>query len=355
MLRRSFLQSAAGGAALAAQSAGAPRNRLGLDTYSIRAFRWKAIELLNYAASLKLTTVQISGLGEYESLEPEHLRKVKEHADHLGILIDGGIGSICPTSSSWNPKEGDPAAYIARGLRVAKAVGAAAMRCFLGSAAERRGKLPIEAHMEATIKVFRSVRAQVLDSGIKLALENHNGDMEAGEVKTVIEESGKDFVGVCLDTGNPMHLLEDPLFTLETLAPYVVTSHIRDSVVYEHPRGAAFQWVALGDGSIDYKQFVARFRELCPGVPMQLEIITGRAPTVLPYLEPDFWKAFPKKKAGELARFIALAKRGHPFMGEMMIAGSGKQPPEYEAALKQQQRIDVERSVQYARTVLGLS
>ena len=354
MLRRSFLQCT-GGAALAASSSQAPRNRLGLDTYSVRSHRWKAVKLLDYAAGLKLTTVQISSLGEYESLEPEHLRKVKEHADRLGIVIDAGIGSICPTSSSWNPKEGSPAESIARGLRVAKAVGANAMRCFLGSAAERRGQLPIEAHMEATIKVFRSVRSQVLDSGIKLALENHNGDMEAGEVKTVIEESGRDFVGVCLDTGNPLWLLEDPLFTLETLAPYVATSHIRDSVVYEHPRGAAFHWVALGDGSIDFKQFMERFRQLCPGVPMQMEIITGRPPTVLPFLEADFWKAFPKKKAADYAGFLKLVRNGHPFMGSMMIAGSGKQPPEYDAALKQQQLIDVERSVQYARGTLGVS
>ena len=32
--------------------------------------------------------------------------------------------------------------------------------------------------------------------------------------------------------------------TLEVLAPYTVTTHIRDSAVWEHPRGAAAQWVA---------------------------------------------------------------------------------------------------------------
>ena len=55
-------------------------------------------------------------------------------------------------------------------------------------------------------------------------------------------------MGACLDTGNPMWVMEDPLLTLEVLGPYTVTTHIRDSVVFEHPRGAAAQWVALGDG-----------------------------------------------------------------------------------------------------------
>src|SRR5574340_1057476 len=95
---------------------------------------------------------------------------------------------------------------------------------------------------------------------------------------------------VCLfrsDTGNPMWVVEDPLLSLEVLAPYVVTTHMRDSAVCEHPRGASAQWVALGDGSIDFHKFVSRYRELCPGASMQLEIITGRPPRVLPYLEPD--------------------------------------------------------------------
>ena len=80
--------------------------------------------------------------------------------------------------------------------------------------------------------------------------------MQACELKTLIEEAGKDYVGACLDTGNPMWVMEDPLLTLEVLGPYTVTTHIRDSVVFEHPRGAAAQWVALGDGIVDFKKFV---------------------------------------------------------------------------------------------------
>src|SRR5262249_47062897 len=150
-------------------------------------------------------------------------------------------------------------------------------------------------------------------------------------------EAGKDFVGSNLDTGNPMWLLEDPLLAVEILGPYVLTTHIRDSALYEHPRGAAFQWVALGDGSMDFPRIVTLFKQVCPQAAMQLEIITGRPPQILPFLEPDFWKAFPKLAASDFARFLSLAKRGHPFTGEMMVAGTGKQPPEYEAALTAQQ------------------
>ena len=354
MLRRTFLKSAPPAAALAAATPSTAGIKLGFDTYTVRAFKWKAIQLLDYAAGLELDTIQISSLNDYESLDPSHLRQVREHAARLGLEIDAGMGCICPSSASYNKKEGKPAEFLERGLRAAKAVGASSMRCYMGSQADRRGALPIEAHMENTIKVLRSVRAKAQELGVKIALENHAGDMQAREVKTIIEEAGRDFVGSCLDTGNPMWVVEDPFVTLETLAPYVVTTHIRDSAVFEVPRGAAAQWVALGDGSVDFKRFVGLYRKLCPQASMQLEIITGRKPEVLPYLEPDFWKAFEKTPASEFARFVALAKSGRPFMGNMIVANNGKNPPAIEAALTEQQRADLERSLEYAKKVLGV-
>ncbi len=308
------------------------------------------MQLIDYAASLKLDTVQISSVGDYESIEPAHLERVKNYAAQRGVAIDGGTGCVCPTSSSFTPKTKDPVAYTLEGLRVAHAVGATGMRCFLGSRPDRLGPLPIEAHIEAIIKVFKAVRQQALDLNVKIALENHNGDLQAREVKTIIEESGKDFVGSCLDSGNPFFLAENPLVTLEVLGPYVVTTHIRDTAVYEHPRGAAFQWVALGDGCVDWTAFLAKYREVCPNAPMQLEIITGRPAQILPYLEPDFWKAFPNKSAAEFARFVGLVKGGHPFEKYMVIEdGFQPQPREYTEALKEQQRIDLERSLEFAK------
>lgn len=200
---------------------------------------------------------------------------------------------------------------------------------------------------------MKSVRSQALDAQVKIAVENH-GDFQARELKTLVEETGRDFVGVCLDSGNAVTVLEDPVFTLEVLGPYVITTHIRDSIVYDHPRGAAYQWVALGDGTVDLKTFFAKYQELCPQAGVQLEILTGSPPRILPYLEPDFWKAFAKTTAPDFARFVALAKKGRPFEGTMLTAPRTDRLPEYEAALKEQQRLDLERSFDYASRVLGI-
>jgi sugar phosphate isomerase/epimerase len=356
MLRRTFLQSLP----LAATAFSTPPGeevpiKLGFDTYSLRAFKWKGQELLNFAAEQKLDTIQFSALGDYGGLDPANLQKVKDRAAQLNMSIDSGMGCICETSRSFN-KNGRPAReQLLEGLRVSKAVGAKAMRCYLGSSEDRLGPAGIEPHIETTIKLFRSVKSEALDLGVKIALENHSGDMQARELRSLIEEAGKDFVGACLDTGNPLWCVEDPFVTLEILAPYTVTSHVRDSIVFETPHGAAGQWVAMGDGIVDLPRLVSEFRRLCPQSNMQLEIITGRPPRLMNYLDADFWKAFPKMPAGEFARFVTLAKSGHPFMGAMVVEDvAGKKAPVMDEALKEQQRVDLVRSFEYCRKKLNV-
>lgn len=359
MRRRTFLkntlQATAALAAINKARSQTPAGiRLGFDTYSLRAWNWKATEFIDYASNLKLDSIQLSSLEDFESLDLVYLQKVKDHAASAGIVLDGGIGCICDSTKSWNAKQGTPVAYLLKGIEVAKAIGSTSLRCFMGSSEDRLGPVPVESHIANTVKTLKAVRSQAMDAGVKIAVENHSGDMQARELKVLIQEAGKDYTAACLDTGNPMWVAEDPFTTLEVLGPYTVTTHIRDSILFEHPRGAAAQWVALGEGTIDFRRFVARFREVCPNSTMQLENITGRPPRVIPYLEPDFWKTFPKASAAEFARFVALAKSGHPLMTTMVVEDAGKQPPEYAAALREQQRVDLERGFAYAKKILGV-
>ena len=209
--------------------------------------------------------------------------------------------------------------------------------------------------MDSTIQVFRKMRSRAQNLNVKIALENHAGDMTARETLAIIEQSGKDFVASCLDTGNPMWVMENPLTTMEVLGPYVVTTHVRDCAVFETPTGAAAQWVALGDGVVDLPQVVALHRQLCPRASLQLEIITGRPPRLLPYLQPAFWSNFAHLPAADFARFVQLAKQGHPFMGTMVIEDApGPKNAAFTGALREQQRVDLERSFAYAKSTLGV-
>jgi hypothetical protein len=142
--------------------------------------------------------------------------------------------------------------------------------------------------------------------------------------------------------------------TLEHLAPYVVQTHIRDTIVWQHPRGAAVQSVAPGDGSIGFEAWARLSSEKCPRSAFSLEILTGGPPRVRNYLEPEFWADYPTTPASEFAQFLKLVRRGHPFLGPMLIAQRGTEmPPEYQAALVVQGRLDLERSIRYSQQVLG--
>ena len=79
--------------------------KLGFDNFSVRAFDWKAPQLIDYAASLKVDTLLLSDLDVYESLEADYLQKVAAQAKKAGVELQAGTGSICPTSRSYNEKK----------------------------------------------------------------------------------------------------------------------------------------------------------------------------------------------------------------------------------------------------------
>lgn len=329
--------------------------RLGYDTYSLRSWKWNAAQHLDFASEQGLDAIQFSATEDYGDTSPQALQRVKQRAEELGIRVDSGIGCVCELSKSWNGKNGTPEQVLTRGLEIAHSAGSKVMRCFMGSQLDRFGGHPLQQLMDALVRNFKAVRSRAIDLDVKIAIENHK-DMQAWQAKQVIEEAGKDFVGSNLDLGNPTYVMEHPMTTLETLGPYAVTTHIRDTAVYEDPRGAAVQWTALGDGSVDLKEIVKRYRELCPNASFQLEIITGRSPEFLPYTDPAFWKTFEGMHAAHFARFIALSKIGRPFSGHMVIEDlEGKAPAApFRDALVYQQRYDLERSFKYAKQVLGV-
>jgi 3-oxoisoapionate decarboxylase len=353
MNRRAFLASAF--APLVSRlRAAAPGIKLGYDTYSVRSWGWKAMEHLEFAAALRLDAIQISSLGDFESLDPTHLAKVKERARASNIELDGGTGCICPSARARRNAKDDAAEHLKRALEVAKSVGARTLRCYLGDLEDRFDASPIDQHIEDTLKVFKAAKTAADATGVKIALENHSGDLQAWEARALIEAAGTSYTGACLDTGNPIWCAEHPEVTMEVLGPVTVTTHVRDTALFAHPRGCAAHWTALGDGSINFKRIAELHQSLCSAAPMHLEIITGMPPRVVPYLEDSFWKGFPKARASELARFADLVGNSSPLMKPMIIADvPGQRPPEYTAALKAQQKLDLERSLEYAKKSMG--
>ena len=86
--RRHFLKTLAAAAVATPFAhralAATPKIKLGMDNFAVRAMGWKAPQLLDYAASLKLDTLLISDLDAYDSLDemPPELRARFEAMRH---------------------------------------------------------------------------------------------------------------------------------------------------------------------------------------------------------------------------------------------------------------------------------
>lgn len=329
-----------------------PAFPIGLNTYCLRAMRWPDRKLLEYAAGLKLDAVFLQDSVDPGTNDPAHWKEVKEQAAALGLHLETGTGGSLPRT----PDRFDASVKILTdAIRRASGMGSKLVRTLIASDRAALPPGPVEQHIETMIKLFRAVRTQAMDAGVKFALENHK-DLLCRETRQVIEGAGKEFVGSYLDTGNPVFVMEDPMETVETLGPLAVTFHLRDSVVYETRNGIAVQWVPLGDGVVDFKRIIARAKEILPPVYVYIKPITGRPPEILPTLETDFWKKWPDKRAESFARFLALAKGGHPYEREMVIedVAGRSNLPQFAEALQFQQRDHMERSVEYGKKTLDL-
>jgi 3-oxoisoapionate decarboxylase len=338
--RRSFL------AASVMPLMAAQRNplKIGVEMGCLGAAKLTPYQALDYLAKIGVEAGQFSSsnLGVNAANPDESaLKKIRDYAAKLNISFPAISGRcICPTSSRFESKAGTAEQQIAQGLKLARMMGATAMRAVVGGADERA---EIEKHMASMAKVLKGMRSQIRESGVKIALENHGGDFQARELKALVEDVGPDILGVCLDSGNPLWMIEDLHLTLELLGPYTVNSHIRDTAVWRVPEGVAVQWVNMGQGNVGIDDWVRKLVRMHPTLPVTIENIVSPQPRIIRVFDQATFKAYPKMPAADLGRYMALAENGKPVPA----------PPAVEPKARGQRQLeDMEVCVRYLRKLL---
>src|SRR3954469_22748892 len=191
MDRRTFILTGAAAALPTSRLFGvrpAASVELGSIDGSVGGNQFTAAQFLDYLASIKLTWAMIS-LPPAVLDDEAAVRQVRDHADRLGIKLQLAHGTVCPSARSFNPQLGTLEAQVTRALKASQIFGARCMRCILGGDPERP---QIEMHIENMIAAVRGLRSRIVDSGVKLALENHCGYLQAREIKMMIEAVGTD-------------------------------------------------------------------------------------------------------------------------------------------------------------------
>jgi sugar phosphate isomerase/epimerase len=351
MDRRKFLTTtaaaagalAAGGRAFAAP---ASRKRLGLSIASY-SLRWRskhpstahpawtdALAVLEHCRALGAGCLQI-GVGGWQA---DFAGKVRDKRESLGIALEGQIGL---------PRSGADVPAFESSVRAAREAGATILRtvCLNGRRYETF----------ASADAWRQFRSQSLHSlslaepvlrrqRVKLAVENHK-DWRVAELLDVLRHFNSEWIGVNLDFGNNLALLEDPLAVVEALAPFTLTTHFKDMAVEESPDGYLLSEVPLGEGFFDLPRMIEMCERANPAVQFNLEMIT-RDPLRVPVLGRKYWATFPDLPARELAAMLALVRERKPRRPLPRITG---RPPEEQLAFEEE---NIVRSFAYAREQL---
>ena len=334
MMRRTFL----GGLAIAAGARGAAPapSTMGLspDCFGIAKQPRTPYELLEFGHSIGAGGVQAI----LTSLEPDYLKKVRQRVEEYGMYLEITI-----------PLPKDDPSEFERAVRASKEAGAHCLRsvCLSGRRYENFSTLDEWREFVAASRTRLARVAPVLERNrIALGIENHK-DFTVEEMAPLMKEFSSEYLGVCIDWGNNLSLLDDPYELAEALSPYAINSHIKDVAVEEYADGFLLAEVPLGQGILDLPRILASIRKSRPGVRFSLDMLT-RNPLKITCLTPKYWVTMPARNGRFLARTLAMVRANRPRRPLRTLDGMD------ETAMRELEFQNVRESLDYARDRLGL-
>jgi len=345
--RREFLGTVAAAPLMTAHAGAAQaarRTTMGLAADSFQSIRFSSPHrllevdrLMALAAKLGTGGAQ-GGMTRIDSAWALKTRRLKEE---LGLYVE---------IQTFLPRLGEDPGVFEHAVRTAKAAGASSLRvvCLLGRRYEMFDTL---ADWKSAVAGFHKQIAAALPIVEKhrmpLGIENHK-DWRVEQQVSLLKQYSSEYLGVTLDTNNNMSLLDDPMETIEQLAPYTFNVHLKDTAVAEYEHGFLLSEVPLGEGMLDMKRVVDTIRRARHDVYFSLEMIT-RDPLEIPCLTDKYWATLDGLSGVYLARMLSQVRANRPRTPLPRITGLTP-----EARLQLEMDL-VERSIVYARDHLGLA
>jgi len=193
---------------------------------------------------------------------------------------------------------------------------------------------------------LRQIEPVLKQHKLLVGVENHK-DWLADDLAEMLHRISSPYLGACVDFGNNLALLEDSIQVAQKLAPYVVTTHLKDMAISPYQQGFELSEVPLGDGFLPLARIIRIIRQARPDVHFCLEMIT-RDPLKVPYSEDKYWVTFKDRDIVRMRkfenRFLKRASRKTlPRINNLTI--------DRRLAVEEE---NVRRSTIYAKKTLGL-
>jgi sugar phosphate isomerase/epimerase len=233
---------------------------------------------------------------------PDELARVREFLQETGLYLEG-IVSL--------PRDRDDLGRFRSEVKAARDCGARVLRTAMLSGRRYETFDSADAFRKFAADGFARLelaRPVIEEADMLLGVENHK-DWRVPELIDILGRVKSPAVGVCLDFGNSVSLLEGPNEVVEQLIPFAVTTHFKDVAVREYDEGFLLSEVPLGKGLLDLPRLVGSLRSKGrPGVRLNLEMIT-RDPLKVPCLTPKYWATFADLPGRYLAAQLTLVRR----------------------------------------------
>jgi sugar phosphate isomerase/epimerase len=214
-------------------------------------------------------------------------------------------------------------------LRLCTRVGAPSVRTFIGFQTERYDpNVAWQQMLGDTVEFLKRLAPLVRDCGLKLGLETHQ-DATTFELLRVIESVGSDVVGITLDTANLPMRVEDPLEATKRVAPFVVMTHTKDSILFFGDDGLRWQTRPCGQGAMP-------LTEMIPLLPDDVMLSIEDHPRIypIPIFDREWLSSYTDLTAQELAALVRLARET-----EKRIASSELGNPQQEETVSWEEKV----------------
>jgi sugar phosphate isomerase/epimerase len=281
--------------------------RVGIDNYGLSPLDLSPMETLEWALVHNADGVAFSGIADHhrDRLDNAALHDLREFASGQGLYLEwGGAQHIPRDMTSWARK--DLEAINARAAREAERAGTRIIRsCSGGLMRWDATSPPTEELLRDTAEALRALLPILRDHDVVLAIETHFEftSFELLRVFEMCEVGPGDALGICLDTMNLLTLLEHPVWAAERLAPWVVSTHVKDGGILLGADGFTTFPVAPGAGIIH----LARISAMLPA-DVDLSIESHGGHFLLPIHDATFLAKFPDLTGAELEALIELSE-----------------------------------------------
>lgn len=360
--------------------------KVGLDIYTLHAQNPSAREALAFVLEHRLEGIQFGNPRQISpTLDAGELREMAQEFAHHGLYLELGIPAVNPHGAGALAHEAGATAGSAHldglieAMRAAAIVGAPVLRTVVGWEKDRYSPdVPWDQQLADVTAVLRRLAPLARDQGQRIGLESHC-DITTHEMLRIIGEVGQDVVGVCLDTGNLPTRMDEPIAATRRIAPHVICTHTKDSLLFtterslpaseasrvdwsrarvtdgrgnsvsptDVPPALGWQSRPCGQGSIPFPEMLAILGEHVPHLALSIED-HGNIQT-MPIYEADWLASYPDLTPYELASLVRLAHEG-----DRRIAAGEVAPPFAAEAVPWTERTvrQIDQSAAYLKQVL---